>query len=344
MYEVNVEQVERRDTVRTECVGKWLPTFLVGAIGALGLSVLPGAPMPSVAAQSAADKTPAAEPGIPQWQIDAGGKMEFDVASVKLSKPGDEGYRENFALTLGPNMRPIGNLMSVNVPLRVLIGFAFKISGGQTRLLMPGLPSWVDSEWFDIEARAAGNPTKDQFRLMMQSLLAERFKLATHRETRQVPIFAMVLAQPGKTGPQLTQHTDDSMCVDTSLDSLRTPNAGLPPFACGFIIFPGLLPSVPGRMKGGGRALSMDYIAAFLSGFQGLDRPVVNRTGLTGLFDFWIELVPQSNAAMPSDEEPDPGGPTVLEALHEQLGLKLEPTTGPVGVLVVDHIEEPSPN
>jgi uncharacterized protein (TIGR03435 family) len=272
--------------------------------------------------------------------------MAFDVASVKLSKERADGYSMNFPLTLGPNMAPVGNLMSVNVPLRVLIGFAYKITVGQTHFLMPGLPDWVDAEWFDVEARAADNPTKDQFRLMVQSLLADRFKLTTHRETRQVPILAMVLSEPGKTGPQLTPHTDDAMCVDGQPDALRTPNPGLPPFACGSILFPGLRPSVPGRIKGGGRKLNLDYIAAFLTGFQGLDldRPVVNRTGLTGSYDFWMELVPQSSAYLPFDTQPDPTGPTVLEALNEQLGLKLERTTGPVDVLVVDHIEQPSPN
>ena len=299
---------------------------------------------PKLQAQSAGG-TPA-QLTVPQWQIDAGGKMAFDVASVKASKPLDEGWVTNFPLTLGPNMTPVGNLMSVNVPLRVLIGFAYKITVGQTRFLMPGLPSWVDAEWFAIEARAADNPTKDQFRLMVQSLLADRFKLTTHRETRQVPILAMVSSKPGKTGPQLTPHTDDAMCVDGSPDALRTPNPGLPPFPCGSILFPGLAPSVPGRIKGGGRKLSLDYIAAFLTGFQGLDldRPVVNQTGLTGLYDFWMELVPQSSAYLPFDTQPDPTGPTVLAALHEQLGLKLERTTGPVDVLVIDHIEEPSPN
>jgi uncharacterized protein (TIGR03435 family) len=322
---------------------KWRRSFLAAVcVAALSLVVFASAlTAPRLRAQAPAAQSPA----VPQWQIDAGGKMAFDVASVKASKPSAEGWRTNFPLSLGPNMDAVGNLMSVDVPPRVLIGFAYKISTGQTRFLMPGLPDWVDSEWFDIEARAAGNPTKDQFRLMMQSLLADRFKLATHHETRQVPIFAMVLSKPGKTGPQLAPHTDDAMCVaDEQADPLLTPNAGLPPFPCGSILFPGLRPSVPGRIKGGGRDLTMDYIAAFLTGFQGLDRPVVNRTGLSGKYDFWMELAPQSNGSLPDGVQTDSTGPTVLEALQEQLGLKLERTSGPVDVLVVDHVEEPSPN
>src|SRR5579863_7900451 len=81
---------------------------------------------------------------VPQWQIDAGGKMAFDVASVKPSTARPEGYRENFPLTLGAsNFASVGSLMSVDVPLRTIIGFAFKLSVGQTRFLMPGLPDWV---------------------------------------------------------------------------------------------------------------------------------------------------------------------------------------------------------
>jgi uncharacterized protein (TIGR03435 family) len=288
-----------------------------------------------------------AQSGAPQWQIDAGGKMSFEVASVKASEPGDHGYRMNFPLTLGPNFVPVGNRMSVNVPLRVLIGFAYKLSPGQTRFLMPGLPNWVDSEWFEVEARASGNPTKDQFRLMAQSLLADRFALTVHHESRRLPIFALVLSRLGKTGPQLTPHTDDSMCAgDEQQDLLHTFNPGLPPFPCGSILFPGMAPSVPGRIKGGGRDLTLDYFAAFLTGFQGLglDRPVMNQTGLGGSYDFWMELVRPSSTPLPIGVQTDPTGPTLFEALRDQLGLKVKATTGAVDVLVIDHIEEPSPN
>ena len=82
----------------------------------------------------------------------------------------------------------------------------------------------------------------------------------------------------------------------------------------------------------------------FLTGFQGLDRPVVNRTGLGGTFDFWMELTPVADDTSTYRIDPDPTGPQLVDALREQLGLKLQPTNGPVDVLVVDHIEEPSPN
>ena len=89
-----------------------------------------------------------------------------------MNKSGDPRYGTNILLTLGPTMSAVGGLMSLtNMPLRNIIGFAYRLSVGQTHYLMPGLPSWVDSERFDIEARAEGNPTKDEFRLMVQSLL-----------------------------------------------------------------------------------------------------------------------------------------------------------------------------
>ena len=279
--------------------------------------------------------------------------MAFEVASVKQSTPGPEGFHQNFPLTLGAsNFASVGNLMSVNVPLRTIIGFAFKLSVGQTRFLMPGLPDWVDSKWFDIEARAPiNNPSKDQFRLMVQSLLADRFKLTMHDEVRRVPIYTLVLSKPGKTGPQLRPHIDDVTCgAEGRADAPPAP-AEFSPFPCGAIL---IGPSqfvgrsgVTGRVRGGGREVTLDYIAAFLSGtaFKGVtpDRPVVNETGLNGNYDFWIDFAPDASAS-PDGIQPDPDGPSFPEALADQLGLKLGAVTEPIDVRVVDHIEEPSPN
>ncbi len=295
-------------------------------------------------------QAPVASPPIPQWQIDAGGKMAFDVASVKVNKSDDRGMNANFPLTLGLNFAVVGNLFSVtNAPLRMLIGFAYKLSVGQTRFLMPGLPSWVDEMRFDINARAAiDNPTKDQFRLMVQSLLADRFKLAMHHATRQLPILELVLSKPGKTGPQLTHHVDDAKCGAVGRPDAPPEPGDLSPFPCGMIMIGPAPSSVPGRVRGGGRDVSMDYIAAFLNGtgLQGVssDLLVVNGTGLDGEYDFWMEMVPQFNGPAQPAIPPDPNGPTFLEALQDQLGLKLKSTTSPVDILVIDHIEEPSPN
>jgi uncharacterized protein (TIGR03435 family) len=199
-----------------------------------------------------------------QWQIAAGGKMSFDVASVKKSTPGPEGY-SNFPLTLGSNFGSVGSLMSVNLPLRALIGFAFKLSAGQMHFLIAGLPGWVESEWFDVEARAPiATPSKDQFCLMVQSLLADRFKLAMHHEQRPLPIYELVLAKPGKTGPQLRAHVDDAECgAEGRADAVPAPE-DLKMLPCGYTIMG--VSQIPGRIKGGGRDVSLDYISAFLTG------------------------------------------------------------------------------
>jgi uncharacterized protein (TIGR03435 family) len=286
------------------------------------------------------------QPAAPEWETAAGGKMAFEVASVKRTADGPV-YRSNFPLTLGSsNFASVGNRMSADVPLRALIGFAFKLSAGQTHFLISGLPDWVDSEWFEIEARASiSNPSKDQFRLMVQTLLADRFKQAMHREKRSLPIYALVLAKPGRTGPQLRPHLDDANCGSEARPDAPPAPEEYSAFPCGATVMGGS--SVPERARGGGRDVSLDYIAAFLTGtgFQGTapDRPVVNQTGLSGNYDFWIEFVPDASR-LPSGVQPDPNASSFPEALQDQLGLKLLAKTGPVDVLVVDHIEEPAPN
>ena len=104
--------------------------------------------------------------------------------------------------------------------------------------------------------------------------------------------------------------------------------------------------SKPGRVRTGARNVSMELIASSMGDGDGVDRPVLDKTGLTGKYDFVIEFTPQLNGPLPPGAtfQPDPNGPTFLEALKEQLGLKLEPDKGPVDVPVLDHIEEPSAN
>jgi uncharacterized protein (TIGR03435 family) len=212
--------------------------------------------------------------------------------------------------------------------------------------LISGLPHWVDSEWFDIEAHAPiNNPSKDQFRLMVQSLLADRFKFTMHEESRQLPIYALVLTNLGRTGPQLRPHVDDTECGAEGRAGAPPATAEFSPFPCGATVMG--VSGAPGQVRGGGRDVGLDYIAAFLTGtgMRGTasDRPVVNQTGLTEKYDFWIEFVPDAITS-PSGVQPDPNGPSFPEALQDQLGLKLTAKTGAVNVIVVDHIEEPSEN
>jgi uncharacterized protein (TIGR03435 family) len=285
------------------------------------------------------------------WEKAAGGKMSFEVASVKRAVPG-HGYHTSFPLTLGSSFGAVGNLMSVDVPLRMLLGFAFKLSVGQMHYLLLGLPDWVDSEWVDVEGRAPiANPSKDQFRLMMQAVLVDRLKMAIREEKRPMTIYALALKKLGATGPQLRPHVNDASCGPEA-----RADAPAPPASDQFSAFPCdstyIAPAnyvgragVSGRVRGGGRDVNLDYIAAFLTG-TGMqntapDRPVINETGLTGNYDFWVEFVPEGEV---DGEQPDANGPSLAEALQDQLGLKLVAKTGPVVVLVVDHIEEPTPN
>jgi uncharacterized protein (TIGR03435 family) len=253
-----------------------------------------------------------------------GAAMAFDVASVKSDRSNDPAS-SRFPLGPGDAYAPGGVFSARNQPLIVYLRFAYKL--GQSDLL--GLPAWVYDDRFDIEARTPGNPTKDQMRLMMQSLLAERFKLGRHTERRTQAVFQLVLSKVGTTGPQLQRHSDDGSC------------AGAPPISCGSI---GPVPaSLPGRGRIVGHAVTMERIAGFLKNpFTGVDRPVVDGTRLTGTFDMSVEWSLAPDSAQPPGATLEDSGPTFLEALHEQLGLNLKSTKGPVDVLVIDHVEHPS--
>jgi bla regulator protein BlaR1 len=285
------------------------------------------------------------------WETAAGGKMAFDVASVKVNKSGLGNETTNAPLDPGNMYTPSGGLFTAT-NFRVLryISFAYKMNMFQTLNLERQLPKWALSEKFDIQARAAGSPTKDQTRLMMQTLLADRFKLAMHTETRQLPIFALVLVNPQKTGLQLRPYPDRAPCdASTSLfagepRASQTVASVFPDLCGGFAM---MQASAPGRIKAGGRNVSIQVMAdPFPAWADSPDRPVFDRTGLTGTYDFAIEFTPHVDGPTPPgvNFQPDPTGPTFQEALKEQLGLKMESTTGPVDVFVIDNIEEPSAN
>jgi uncharacterized protein (TIGR03435 family) len=288
----------------------------------------------------------------PDWQIAAGNKMAFDTASVTQNTSGSPGSSFSFPLGPGDVYIPTGGrFRAANVPLSAYIFFGYKVTDNQEQFLLSQLPKWVTTDRFDIQANAQGNPTKDQMRLMMQALLADRFRLAVHHETRKLPVYALLLEQPGKFGPLLQKHAEGSPCPTTPFTPSPAPDAPPQtldarfPLTCGGIV--GMTPSVPGRFRAGARNISMELLATSLTGgASGLDRPVVDRTGLSGKYDFAIEFTPQANGPLPSGAKfsPDPSGPTFVNALREQLGLRLEAETGPVDMLVVDYIEPPAAN
>lgn len=311
--------------------------FVVVAAGTMLVGLVD---LPRVLAQSA----------TADWEIAAGGKMSFDVASVKPNKLHGQAH-SNFPLGAGDTYSPNGGLFSAqDNPLLVYMMFAYKVASLND---LHDIPDWVGSDNFDIEARAQGNPTKDQMRLMMQSLLADRFKLSMHAENQTKPVYELVLSKPGETGPQLQRYIDNGSCSaaanpaalpPTSFAASTTTSASglqLPPIPCGdFSVLPA---SAPGRFRVGGKNIPISLIARQLptAALAGVYRPVFDHTGLRGTFNFSIEWIPTLAGTTPSAVE---AGPTFTEALDEQLGLKLVSTSGPVEVLVIDHIEEPSPN
>lgn len=257
-----------------------------------------------------------------QSQTGAAPRIGFDVASVRQNKS-DAMPVSNFPP--GPEDTPVGGLFSASgSTLYQYISLAYDFTIFDYQLLKSRLPQWVFTDRFDIQARAGGNPTKAQIRLMMQSLLADRFKLAMHFETREVPEFALVPAKPGTTGPQLHPHSDRAPCSTAS--------------PCGGLDSP---PNPPGQFKIGARNVTMGFIANVLATSE-LGRPVVDRTGLTGNFDFTLTWTPNISAS--PDFTPDRSGPTYIDALKEQLGLKLESTRGPYRIPVIDHVERPDEN
>jgi len=254
-------------------------------------------------------------------------QMAFDVASVRPNKTGDAPY-SNFPLGPGDVYGASGGFFkATGLPLITYLGFAYKITGEQRKYLLPQLPSWATTDRFDIEARAPGNPTKDQMRLMMRALLADRFKLAVHNETREIPVFALVPVRPGKSGPELRPHPDQSSCPPVA-DGIQ----------CGGLFV--LPPREPGRQRVGARNVSLELIARTLTDMGNLGRPVLDRTGLTGTFDFSLEWTPDSGV----NPAPDTSGPPFQEALKEQCGLKLESQKGPFELMIVDRLEQPSEN
>jgi uncharacterized protein (TIGR03435 family) len=286
---------------------------------------------------------------MPDWQKAAGGKMEFDVASVRLDtgdfKP------PSIAMSSDDGMQPRDGLFHTDFPLSVDIEFAYKISLApeQEQAMQASLPKWVKTDRYEIHARSPGKPTKDQVRLMMQSLLEERFGLKVHMETQTVPALAMTLAKPGKLGPKLIPHAEGPPCeVSAALGAPQPPDAK-PIFPCGVYT---LRRNADGTAEWGSRNTTMALVAATLPSLGALGKPVVDQTGLSGNYDVSVEFSMEATrnamraaAASSADaaSEPPPGI-TFMDAVREQLGLKLESTKAPVQMLVIDHIERPSEN
>lgn len=304
--------------------------LLIAALAALSLTAF--AFVSGVSSQSAAA----------EWERAAGGNLSFEVASVRVDNTpvGPNTIHSNIDLSSMPGFAPTGGRFFVsNRDLTTYIFFAYKLTATQIIALNRQLPTWARLSRYDIEARAEGNPTKDQYRLMMQSLLADRFKLALHFEAKPTSVLALVVNKPGKFGPQLRPHDGAVPCAAADESTAVNPATVAGGFAqaCGQVAF--ALGNRAFRLSG--RDVSMSLLADYLSSqpMVGLTQPVVNGTGLAGSFDFVLEFTPR-------DQPPDPAnGPPFLEALRDQLGLKLERGhSASIDTPVLDHVEQPGPN
>ncbi|HEY1340886.1 MAG TPA: M56 family metallopeptidase [Bryobacteraceae bacterium] len=294
--------------------------------------------------------------GAPDWQTKAGGKMAFDVASVKLSK--GPFVSPNVPINVGEGYRPTGGYFRADFPLWTYIQFAYKIAPAedQSREILAHLPKWAATDRYSIDARGPANATKDQMRLMVQALLAERFQFAAHFETKEAAVFNLTLAKSGTVGPKLRPHAEGPPCdaAGFALSASTAARVIRGDATAGPENFPDMCDSFAVIRKAGGalmlvgyRNATMDMLAASLTGIVGEGRPVIDKTGLSGRYDFTMEWAPQTNSASPPDAPTtasEPLGPTSLQALRDELGLKLESARGPVRILVIDKVERPSEN
>jgi uncharacterized protein (TIGR03435 family) len=296
----------------------------------------------------------------------------FEVASVKPAAPMTDG-RIMVRMGGGPGTPDPGQITYTNVSLKNVMTNAFDVKGYQIQG-----PDWLDSARFDIVAKVPMGATKEQLKLMLQSLLAERFKLTLHHSTKEMPMYALVIA---KGGSKLKESPEDPTPTDASGPN-GGPGGGTPrgpsvSFGGGDIKmgkdgFPQL---PPGAGRGGGTMMmnmngrsKMQATKSTMSNLVNqlgnqLDRPVVDQTGLTGKYDYTLEFAPDENqrgmrgmmAGMPmpmpagggegggggGGAAPDTqAGPTIFSAVQEQLGLKLEAKKGPIDLLVIDSIEK----
>lgn len=267
-----------------------------------------------MAACSIAGAQPASDGTLAQ-QAAAGQHSAFDVASIHLSAPSRDGHHHIY------NDPSVSRFRTVNVSVRDLIQFAYAIPASQ----IVGGPDWLGSTMFDVDAKSdsavdselhamPSDQARREKQLMVQSLLAERFGLRTHEEIRELPVFALVVANP-KTGPKF----QPSQINGTTIDVGRT------------------------RLHVGGSDDTVSLLARELA--QILGRVVLNRTGLASRYDLTLRWTPDDAPTPLLNGAPDPNAPPGLfTAIQEQLGLKLESAKGPVKILVIDHIEHPTEN
>jgi uncharacterized protein (TIGR03435 family) len=266
----------------------------------------------------------------------------FEVASIK---PGVSSVSPTDG-PMGVSYKPGGRMIATNAPLRLLIQFAYASHDSPHSLPLRaaqvvGGPAWIDSESYNIEAKPEANTDPKHAWLMLQSLLADRFRLTLHRETREFPVYDLTVRKSGLKLPA----PKEVNCV--SFPAGTTPQSIHGSVDCGYA--PLMLS--PAGLRMNGRKLHMADLVRELA--MTLGRPVLDKTGFTGEFDLNLNYTDEALTKSPVSAAPDdPSGnrlPTepnlsIVFAAMEQLGLKLEPAKGPVEVLVIDHVERPTGN
>ncbi|HTX38206.1 MAG TPA: TIGR03435 family protein [Bryobacteraceae bacterium] len=261
----------------------------------------------------------------------------FAVASIKPNAQGPADFRGADPVRILPG----GRLLVERAALRYFIQNAYGVKPFQ----LLGGPGWIDSTYYDIDAKAEGNPSPSEMRRMMQVLLEDRFHLKVRRETRQLPVYDLTVAKSGLKLPP----SKPGSCLSPDPDAPPLPPAPGRPAPCGHIL---MMVSPAGARMIGGQA-SMAELVRILSNVLG--RMVIDKTGFTGTFDVHLEFSPDDSlGGLPTPAGPndprvptvpaDPNHPTLFGALAEQFGIKVEAAKGPVEVIVIDQVERPSSN
>ena len=233
----------------------------------------------------------------------------FEVASIKPANPETRGY----SLVSTPG----GKVVGANMSLKLLIAEAYHVPD----FLVFGGPSWIESEKFDLNASAGRETKPGELRVMLQALLADRFALKIRHEQKELPVYVMTKAKKGDAwGPEL-HSADAGDCANKK--------------SCGGL-------SVSNRSRIFGQKAPIEQLPEMLRWIMG--RPVIDETGLKGLFDIDLNWTPDQSQARSSDAPKETDGPSIFTAMQEQLGIRLESRKRSIDVLIAEHAEKPSAN
>jgi uncharacterized protein (TIGR03435 family) len=261
--------------------------------------------------------------GVASVGQDVSDNLQFDVVSVKLNN--SPNAQQSLRVTPG-------RASATNIPLRTIIQFAFQAQKHE----LVNAPAWIDVERFDILATAPPSSSIEQMRVMLRNMLVYRFKLVARKEKREIPIYALVLSRrDGKVGPNMkASEVDCTANASRGIDQIQTARPVDPEKRCQILPMFG-----EGRFIG--RGLHMENIASALNNL--VDRPIFDKTGLSGPFEFDLKWTPDALAQVNTGTA-DVNGPSLFTAMQEQLGLKLDSQRDQADVLVIDRVERPTPD